>query len=103
MIPTHRAPSHPGEILRHEFRKPLALTQEQLAEKLAVSFKTINAIECGRQGITAEMALRLARCLKTTPDLWMNLQMNVELWAIEHSPVAREIRQLRPLRMALNR
>jgi len=103
MKPTHRPPSHPGEILRHEFREPLTLTQEDLARALAVSFKTVNAIECGRQGITPEMAHRLARCLRTTPNLWLNLQVNFDLWQTAHSPIAHEINHLKPLRMAARR
>jgi addiction module HigA family antidote len=103
MIPTHRSPSHPGEILRHDYREPLDLSQEDLARALDVSFKTINAIERGRQSITTVMALRLARCLRTTPQLWLTLQQNFDLYDKNRGSLAEEIHQLKPLKMAVHR
>jgi len=71
-----------------------------LAVGLDVSFKTVNAIECVRQSITPEMAHRLARCLGTTQELWLNLQQHCDLWRIAHGHPAREISHLKPLRIA---
>lgn len=100
MLPTHRQPTHPGEMLREEFRLPLGLTQGQLAKALHVSFKTINALENGRQSVSPEMALRLARCLGTSADLWLNLQQVFDLWQSEHGAAAADIRSIRPLAAA---
>lgn len=79
-LPTDRAPSTPGEILEEEFRKPLELTQEELARRLGTTVQTVNRIIRGRQAITAPMAIRLARVLETTPRLWLSLQADVDLW-----------------------
>jgi addiction module HigA family antidote len=98
MLPTHRAPTHPGEILREEFRLPLKLTQSLVADKLHVSFKTVNAIENGRQSITTEMAVRLGILFSTTADLWINLQKTYDLWEVENGKHAKEIHKIRPLR-----
>jgi len=103
MLPINRQPTHPGEILREEFRAPLGLTQEQLATALRVTFKTVNALENGRQAVTPEMALRLARCLQTTADVWLNLQHAFDLWQTEHGAKAAEIRSIRPLQTVSGR
>ncbi|MBI5548619.1 MAG: HigA family addiction module antidote protein [Deltaproteobacteria bacterium] len=80
MLPTHRRPTTPGEILREEFLKPSRLTQQKLAERLGMSLQRLNGILQGRRAVTADTALLLAREFKTSPQLWMNLQTNVDLW-----------------------
>lgn len=73
------APIHPGEILREEFMKHLDLSANALAGKLGVTAARVNEIVNERRGITADTALRLARCFSTTPEFWMNLQQRFEL------------------------
>jgi addiction module HigA family antidote len=80
MIPKNRQPNHPGEILRDEFLLPLGLTQTALAEHLGWSHARVNEIIHGRRGISSEAALSLADTSGTTPDLWMNLQANYDLY-----------------------
>lgn len=72
---------HPGEILREEFMKPLGLSSNALARRLGVTTARVNEIANERRGITADTALRLARCFSTTPEFWMNLQQRYELEA----------------------
>jgi addiction module HigA family antidote len=86
MIPTHRAPTHPGEILLEEFLKPLALTQVALAEKLDISQNRLNEIIRGKRGVTADTALRLSKVFKTSPEFWMNLQTAYDLYEARHAP-----------------
>ena len=85
MIPTHRAPTHPGEILLEEFLKPLALTQVALAEKLDISQNRLNEIIRGKRGVTADTALRLSKVFKTSPEVWMNLQTTYDLYQARHA------------------
>ena len=75
-----RRPTHPGEVLREEFLKPLGLSQTGLAREIGVSFRAINEIVNEKRGISAEMAIKLARRFGTTPEFWLNLQMKYELW-----------------------
>lgn len=77
------APVSPGDVLR---KKILGLevdgkkiTQELLADAMRVSRFSINQIINGRRSVTAEMALRLAKALGTTPEFWLNLQREVDL------------------------
>jgi addiction module HigA family antidote len=76
-------PSHPGEILKGLYLEPLGLTQEVAAKNLGVTRKTLSMLLNGKQGISAEMALRLSKAFKTTAQLWLNLQNTYDLWYAE--------------------
>ena len=79
-IPTHRKPTHPGEMLLEEFLIPLGVTQRQLADAIHVPYQRINEIVNGRRGITPGTALRLARFFEVSPDFWLNLQLRWDLY-----------------------
>ncbi|MBI4586722.1 MAG: HigA family addiction module antidote protein [Planctomycetes bacterium] len=79
-MPRNRPPSHPGEILRELFMKPLGFNQTQLARHLGCTRAALNEIVNGKRGITPLMAYKLADAFKTTPELWMNLPMKFDLW-----------------------
>lgn len=79
-IPTHRTPTHPGEILLEEFLNPMGLTQVALAEGIQVPYQRVNDIINGRRGITSSTALRLGRFFEMSPDFWMNLQLRWEMY-----------------------
>jgi len=72
-------PIHPGEILSEEFLKPMGITQYRLALDIRVPPRRINEIVLGKRGISADTALRLARYLGTSADVWMNLQTRFEV------------------------
>lgn len=75
-----RPPTHPGGILKRHYLEPLSLTISSLSGKLKVSRKTLSKIINERGSITSEMALRLSKAFGTTPELWLNLQQNYDLW-----------------------
>ncbi len=79
-IPAHREPTHPGEMLLREFLEPMRLTQRDLAKGIAVPYQRVNELTNGRRGVTPATALRLARYLGTTAELWLNLQMRWDLF-----------------------
>src|SRR6516225_5275485 len=80
---------HPGEILLKEYLKPLGLGQVEAARRLGISLNRLNEIVLGKRGITADTALRLARFLKTSPQLWMRLQADWDL----HEAIQRQARR----------
>lgn len=80
MIPNHREPTHPGEILLEEFLKPMNLSQVELAARMGVPIQRVNTLIGGRRDMTAETALLLSRTLKTTPEFWMSLQVAYDLY-----------------------
>ncbi len=72
-------PIHPGEILLEEFMRPLAVSINQLARKIEVPPGRISAIVNGKRAITADTALRLAKYLGTSSELWLGLQNEYDL------------------------
>jgi addiction module HigA family antidote len=79
-IPTHRAPTHPGEMLLEEFLIPMGLTQRELADAIRVPYQRVNEIINQRRGITPSTALRLAKFFGNSPDFWLNLQLRWDLY-----------------------
>ena len=79
-IPTHGAPTHPGEMLREEFLIPMGLTQRELAEGIRVPYQRVNELVNGRRGVTPHTALRLAKFFGTSPEVWMSLQLRWDLY-----------------------
>lgn len=79
-----RRPTHPGKIIKEDYLKPLSMSITEMAGTLGISRKTLSKIINERGAITPDMALRLARAFDTTPELWLNLQNNHDLWQAEH-------------------
>ncbi len=79
-VPTHREPTHPGEILLEEFLKPLGMTQKDLANAIHVPYQRVNEIINKKRGITPSTALRLAKFFGTSEDFWLNLQLRWSLY-----------------------
>lgn len=78
-MPKPIPPIHPGEIILEDVIKPLDMSVNQLAKALGVTATRLNDIVRGRRGITADTALRLARYLGSSPELWMGLQLEYDL------------------------
>jgi len=79
-IPTHRQPTHPGEMLLEEFLRPMNLTQQNLADSIHVPYQRINELVNQKRGITPSTALRLAKFFDVSPDFWLNMQMRWDLY-----------------------
>lgn len=84
MLPKNRTPPSPGEILKEEFLKPMGLTQVELAKRMGVPIQRLNTVVTGKRAVTAETAILLAGVLGTSPNFWMNLQTNLDLWRAAH-------------------
>jgi antitoxin HigA-1 len=96
-LPTHRPPTHPGEMLKAEFLEPLGISQSAFAIRLGVSFPRLNEIIRGKRSVTADTALRLARVTGTRADYWLGLQAHWDLWYAIRSEGATAIAALSPL------
>jgi addiction module HigA family antidote len=79
-----RPPVHPGRILKNHHLIPLSISITDLAGILGVSRKTVSKVINERGAITPEMALRLSRAFNTTPNLWLGLQQEYDLWHAMH-------------------
>jgi len=73
-------PAHPGEVLREMYIQPLNLTVTVTAQALGVSRKTLSELVNSQSNISTSMALRLSKAFGTSPELWLNMQQNYDLW-----------------------
>lgn len=87
-------PPHPGKIIRELCIEPLDLSITEAAEGLGVSRKTLSAILNGRAGIGPEMALRLSMAFNTTPESWLNQQLQYDLWQAKQENKRMKVKKL---------
>ena len=92
-------PTHPGEMLREDFMPDYGLTVAGLARQLGVSRQTVNELLREKRSVTPEMALRLARLFRNSPQFWINAQSAVHLWLTEKEK-KRDLAKIRPLNAA---
>ena len=96
-IPTHREPTHPGEMLLEEFLIPMGITQRELAKEIHVPYQRINEIINKRRGVTPSTALRLAKFFGVSEDFWMNLQLRWDIYKAKLNE-ANELKTIRAIR-----
>ncbi len=96
-LPTHRPPTHPGEMLLEEFLKPMGVSQSEAARRLGVSFPRLNEIVHGKRSVTTDTALRFAQVVGMTAGFWLGLQSDWDLWHAMRSKEAESISRLEPL------
>lgn len=80
MLPKNRRPTTPGEILKHEFLIPLGMSQKQLADAIGITRVRINEVILGKRAITPDTAFRLGQFFNTSPEFWIGLQTDVDMW-----------------------
>jgi len=73
-------PPHPGEFIASVYLDPNGITGRELAAKLGVSPSTLNRILTSKSGVSPEMALRLSKCIGRSPESWLAMQHNHDLW-----------------------
>lgn len=76
-------PPHPGEIIRDQCLEPLGLTITAAAKGLGVTRKTLSELVNGHSGLSPDMAIRLSRAFGSSPETWLRLQMQYDLWHAE--------------------
>ena len=83
---SRRKPTHPGEILREDIIKPLGLTVTDAAKCLGVTRKTLSALINCKASVSPEMAVRIAKATRTSPESWLYMQAKLDLWLAERKP-----------------
>lgn len=79
-----RQPSHPGKILHALYMEPLGLTITDLASRLGISRNTLSSLIHGRTSMSMDMAMRLSKAFNTSPETWLNMQRNLDIWKLVH-------------------
>ena len=87
-------PPHPGKSVQELCLDPLGLSVTSAAKALGVSRKTLSAILNGRAGISPEMAIRLSKAFATSPESWLNQQMQYDLWQAEKNAKGLSVQKL---------
>jgi addiction module HigA family antidote len=85
-------PPHPGEIVRELCLEPLDLTVTEAAEGLGVARRTLSSLLNGHAGISPEMAIRLSKAFGRSPESWLQLQLQYDLWQAEQRAETIEVR-----------
>ena len=78
-------PPHPGEFITAVYLEPNNLSGRELASKLGVAASTLNRVLTGASGVSPEMALRLSKALGRSPESWLAMQYNHDLWQTRQS------------------
>lgn len=100
-VPTHREPTHPGEMLMEEFLTPMGITQKDLANSIHVPYQRVNEIINKKRGITPSTALRLAKFFSMSEDFWMNVQLRWDLYRVKQTE-EKELKTIKPHKISLN-
>ena len=88
-------PPHPGEMIRELCLEPLGITVTDAAKSLGVTRKTFSALLNGRSGISPEMALRLSKVFGRSPEGWLKLQLQFDLWKTQKSVNLKNLQRLK--------
>jgi addiction module HigA family antidote len=90
----HNSP-HPGEFITEVYLKPNNLSGRELAAKLGVAASTLNRILTGASGVSPEMALRLSKAVGRSPESWLAMQYNHDLWLARQNVNLRHVSKVR--------
>ena len=94
----NRKPTHPGSILREDVLPALGMTQTEFAKRLLVSRLTVSDVLHEKRGLSPELAARIGKLTRTTPESWLRMQTAVDLWEIGQHP--ERLAEIRPLEAA---
>ena len=87
-------PPHPGEFIRSVYLEPFEISVRSLADSLGVAPSTLNRVVSGKSGVSPEMALRLSKALGRSPESWLALQDQHDLWQARKRTNLRKVRQV---------
>lgn len=96
-------PTHPGDVLLEDIMKPLGLSANKVSMAMHVPLTRVTELINRRRAVTADTALRLARCFDTTAQFWLNLQAKYDLAIAEREKAVRIEREVLNLREATAR
>ncbi len=99
-IPSHRRPTHPGEILLREFLEPAGITQSAFARHIGVTNARLSEIIHGKRPVTLDSALRFERALGFSAESWMRMQMTVDMYDALHRRVGKSVGRIKPIPQA---
>ena len=91
-MPMHNPP-HPGEIVKWECLDPLGLSVTRAAKGLGVTRQALSDLINGKSGVSVDMAIRLSKAFGSTPETWLGVQMDYDLWQAQDRAENIEVEQ----------
>ncbi|MCH8069698.1 MAG: HigA family addiction module antidote protein [Candidatus Marinimicrobia bacterium] len=88
-------PPHPGEIIREFCIESINLTVTKAAIALGVTRKTLSVLLNGHSGISPEMALRLSKVFGRSPEGWLKLQLQYDLWQAQETTDLKKLKRIK--------
>ncbi|MDP2878574.1 MAG: HigA family addiction module antitoxin [Sulfuricella sp.] len=88
-------PPHPGEFIQEVYLEPNKLSCRELSSKLGVAASTLSRILKGSSGISPEMALRLSKAIGRSPESWLAMQDNHDLWQAKQVVDLRDVTKVK--------
>ncbi len=82
----HRKPTHPGEVLREDVINPLGITVTEAARRLGVTQASLSALLNCEVPLSPEMAVRISKATRTTPESWLYMQAKLDIWLAGQKP-----------------
>lgn len=98
-MPAVKVIIHPGEILNEEYLKPGEVTQTAFAKHTGISRTRLNEIINGKRGVTPDTAIRIAKALGTSVELWINMQAHYDLLAAQKKVGRLRIKTMAPFKI----
>lgn len=87
-------PPHPGKFIRRTYIEPFKISARQIATNLEVSPSTFSRLIAEQNRVTPDMAIRLSKVLGRSPQSWLQMQMNYDLWQAEKTDPHEQLRKL---------
>ena len=87
-------PPHPGEFIRQVYMTPFGLSVRKVAKSLGVSPSTLNRLLNGKSNVSPEMALRLSKALGRSPESWLSMKDNYDLWHARKNVSLKQVKKL---------
>lgn len=88
-------PPHPGEFIQEVYLEPNEISCRELSSKLGVAASTLSRILKGSSGISPEMALRLSKAIGRSPESWLAMQDNHDLWQAKQVVDLRDVTKVK--------
>jgi addiction module HigA family antidote len=88
-------PPHPGEFIREVYITPFGLSVREVAGSLDVAPSTLSRLLNGESNISPEMALRLSKALDRSPESWLAMQDQYDLWHARKNVSLKQVRKLK--------
>jgi len=88
-------PPHPGEFIAEVYLEPNDISGRELATQLGVSASTLSRILNASSGVSPEMALRLSKALGRSPESWLAMQSNYDLWHAKQRANLDDVRKVK--------